>query len=374
MNKLVIYLLLIFSSVFMIQCTESRTLLFLGSYTSGLPGKGIKVYELNVSSGETELLFEVEDVTNPSFLKITEDGKFLLAISESQLAKPGSISSYAIDETSGELKLISKQSTLGRNPVHISISGGQTSVVVSNYTDPSLSLYKLSKEGILSKPIQHLTFRDSSIVKGRQDEAHIHSSNFSKNGKYIYAHDLGGDKIRAFRFQDTLIDMEVDDVVISPGSGPRHFTFDKGGEYGYLLSELSGRLDVFKYESDNGELQLIDQMQTYGNQQEIYRAADIHMSPLHEIVYVSNRGPKENTIVAFKKSSEGKLEFSQRVETEGDHPRNFAIDPSGSVLVVANQFSNNVVIKKLNQETGHVSSKLNEISLDNASTIQIYQY
>jgi 6-phosphogluconolactonase (cycloisomerase 2 family) len=356
------------------QCTENKTLMIVGSYTDGVPASGIKVYNLDQVSGETTLLSEVDSIINPSFIKISDDGQFLFVVSESQLETDGYVSSYSVDIQSGKLTYLNRQSTHGRNPVHIEIAPNQDALVVSNYTDPSISLYNIDKEGRITPSLQHIAFQDSSIIKGRQDQAHAHSSTFSVDGKYLYTHDLGADKVRGFIYKDTLNDEDLPDIGVPAGSGPRHFTFDQEGKYGYLLSELAGRLTAFRYNDQDGMLSPIDEESTYGKKQEIYRSADIHASPTLDMIYVSNRGPEENTIAVFKKSKDGNLDFVQRADTGGDHPRNFAIAPEGNLIVIANQLSNNIVIKRLNKETGKIEEVINELKFEKPSTVQIYKY
>ena len=48
----------------------------------------------------------------------------------------------------------------------------------------------------------------------------------------------------------------------------------------------------------------------------------------------------------------GRLTFVERVPTQGKTPRNFALDPSGRWLLAANQDSSNIVIFKIDQQTG----------------------
>lgn len=348
--------------------------MFVGSYTNGVPASGIKVYNLDQASGATTLLSEADSIINPSFIKISEDGQFLFVVSESQLETDGYLSSYSVDSESGKLTYLNRQSTLGRNPVHIEIAPSQQALVVSNYTDASITLYNLDENGRISEPIQHIAFQDTSIIKGRQDEAHAHSSTFSVDGKYLYTHDLGADKIRTFEFADTLVDSKVADIKVAGGSGPRHFTFDRSGKYAYLLSELAGKITAFAYKDENGGLSTVGEYPTYLEKQEVSRSADIHMSPTLNVLYASNRGPEENTIVVFKQADDGTLEFVQRSGTEGDHPRNFAIDPGGNLIIIANQFSNNIVIKRLNKENGKIEEVVNELKFDKPSTVQIYKY
>ena len=47
--------------------------------------------------------------------------------------------------------------------------------------------------------------------------------------------------------------------------------------------------------------------------------------------------------------------FLQAVPSGGKKPRNFEIDPGGSYLIAANQNSNNVVVFKIDQQTGHLT-------------------
>ncbi|MEM2500948.1 MAG: beta-propeller fold lactonase family protein, partial [Candidatus Bathyarchaeia archaeon] len=48
----------------------------------------------------------------------------------------------------------------------------------------------------------------------------------------------------------------------------------------------------------------------------------------------------------------GSLKAIGHVHTQGRWPRNFAIDPSGMFILVANQHSNNIVTFQVDYETG----------------------
>ena len=47
--------------------------------------------------------------------------------------------------------------------------------------------------------------------------------------------------------------------------------------------------------------------------------------------------------------------FLESVSTNGKTPRNFEIDPTGAYLLAANQKSDNIVIFKIDQQTGHLT-------------------
>ncbi|WP_299430056.1 lactonase family protein [uncultured Maribacter sp.] len=372
--RLLVLLLIICNSC---NVNTSKTLLFIGSFTEGVLSDGIYVYELDTTSGELTLLNTAEKLINPSFLKIAPNGKYLYSVLESQLPNNGKVAAFAIDSLDGNLKLLNTQDSGGRNPAHLSIHQNEKYLVNSNYTDASFSVYKIKKDGELTPLDQIIKFKDSSIVKGRQDEAHIHSTNFSPDGKYLFAQDLGSDKIWNFEVQldkeDTLNLLSNSFVKVKPGSGPRHFTFHPNGVFAYGIAELSGSVTAYSYK--NGALNFIEDYLTYNNKQNVYRAADIHISPDGKFLYASNRGPDEDSIAIYSIDEKtGKLVLQGHQDTFGEHPRNFAIDPSGNFLLVANQFTDNVVVFRRNIKTGKLKKLPKELTISNPSCLVFKSY
>jgi 6-phosphogluconolactonase (cycloisomerase 2 family) len=339
-NKLSKFLTLIVILFLLVGCQsqEETTLLFVGSFTDKKPGKGIHVYEFN-----------------------NENGK---------------IGAFAIDSADGKLDLINIQDCRGLNPAHIEIDKTGRFLTSSQYSDGSLSVFKIRDDGGLNPHTQVLQFKDSSVVKNRQEASHIHSSNFSHDYNFLFAHDLGADKIRRFSFNATSQDSMLQNkgyIEMKPGSGPRHFKFHPNGKFGYSVSELSGKLTAFNY--NNGDLEFIEDYQSYEKQQDIYRAADIHISPDGHFLYASNRGPAEDSISIFSIDiSTGRLNLIGHEPTYGKHPRNFTLDPSGKFLLVVNQFSGNIVIFSRNIETGKLTKLSKEILVDNPSSLQMRTY
>ncbi|WP_298551270.1 lactonase family protein [uncultured Algibacter sp.] len=358
------------------QSKDDLTLVFVGSFTDKKSGEGIHVYEFNTRTGESTLKFTLDSVINTSFLKLSPNGKYLYSVVESQMNYNGKVASFEIDIINQKIDLINTQDCGGRNPAHIEIDKGGIFLINSNYSDPSLSVFKINKNGSLNPYSQVLRFKDSSIVESRQSEAHIHSSNFSPDNKYLFAQDLGADKIRGFEFKDeasNIILQNENQIKIKPGSGPRHFTFHPNGKFGYSISELSGKVALFNYHK--GKLGFIEDYLSNKQKQEVYRAADIHISPDGKFLYASNRGPKEDSISIFSINQDnGKLSLVGHEPAYGEHPRNFAISPDGKFLLVANQFSNNIVVFKRNDKSGKLYRLPNEIKVNSPSSIQMRTY
>lgn len=377
--KLPKVLSLIIIVITLISCESKKetTLLFVGSYTDKKPGKGISIYEFNNETGEAELKFQLDSLINSSFLKLSPNGKFLYAVIESQMPYHGKVAAFSIDSFQGKISLLNMQDCGGKNPVHLEIDKTGQYLINSNYTDPTLSVFKIKPDGSLNKYSQAITFQGSSIFKGRQEAPHIHSSNFSPDGNYLFVHDLGTDKIRKFNVtknKNGILTLQKDAPLnVKPGSGPRHFTFHPNGKYGYGLAELSGKVTAYKLTKDS--LEFLEDYQANSNSQKIYRSADIHISPDGKFLYASNRGSEENTIAIFSINlKDGKLKLVGHESTYGEHPRNFAIDPSGNFLLVANQHSDNIVIFRRHLKTGKLTKLPHEITLNTPSSLQMRTY
>ncbi|MEN8765603.1 MAG: lactonase family protein [Wenyingzhuangia sp.] len=355
---------------------KETTLLFVGSFTDKKPGEGIHVYAFDNETGESTLKFVLDSVVNTSFLKLSKNGEYLYSVIESQMPYHGKVGVYAIDSVQGKIDLVDTKDCGGLNPAHIALDKTGRFLANSNYSDGSLSLFKIRKNGRLSSDPQVLRFVGSSVIQNRQTSSHIHSANFSPDNQFLFAQDLGSDRIRSFSLdfsqQDSIL-QERTQIQMKPGSGPRHFVFHPNGSLGYSISELSGKITVFRYQ--NGALEFVKDYHSYQTRNDIYRAADIHISPDGKFLYASNRDLDENSISIFSINSDnGELKVVDYVSTGGNHPRNFAISPSGKFLIVANQFSNNIIIYRRDIISGKLERLPHKITVGQPSSIQMRTY
>ncbi|RXK61991.1 lactonase family protein [Lacibacter luteus] len=356
---------------------KNKTLLFIGSFTGGKPDTGIYVYELNTSTGKLTHRSTVEKITNPSYLTVSPNGRFLYACTDTKLPHNGSITAFSIDSINGKLSFINKQSSGGENPVYITVHKNNRFVAAGNYTGGSVVVLTANSDGSINPFSQLIQFSDSGINKVRQEKAHIHSTVFSPGNDFLFLPDLGADKIRVFRFNakhvKPLTAFTNYFVTTTPGSGPRHFTFHPNGKFAYCIEELGGTVAAYRYR--NGKLDSIQRIFSYSKKLEAYTSADIHISPDGLFLYASNRGTEENTISIFSiDQTNGKLALVGHQKTDGDHPRNFCIDPTGNFLLVANQFTGNVVVFKRDAFTGLLTKTGTELNIPGASCLQIRTY
>ena len=107
-------LLLFLFSTTIICCSAQTFSLLIGTYT-GTGSKGIYVYRFNASTGVATWVSNTDSVTNPSYLAISKNGKYVYAVNETNGDNPGAVSSFAFDKTNGKLNFFATLSLLKQN-------------------------------------------------------------------------------------------------------------------------------------------------------------------------------------------------------------------------------------------------------------------
>jgi 6-phosphogluconolactonase len=351
------FLVLVMTAV---QAQNSKSNLLIGTYTSNCDSKGIYVYDFDSSTGEFNFKSATEKVVNPSYLTVSSDNKFIYAVNENGAAS--TVSAFGFDAKSGKLNFINKESSKGADPCYI--INDDKKVIVANYSGGTISVLGKNNDGSLTEAAQVVPHYGSGINEQRQEKPHVHMVYFSPDKKYVLSNDLGNDKVYSYGYDPNSVHEALqlkDSISVTAGSGPRHLTFSRDGKFVYLLQELTGALTVFGY--SNGSLTKIEEttilVEGFSG---TVSAADIHISPDGKYLYASNRG-EANDISIFKILKNGKLESKGQTSTLGQGPRNFVIDPTGNFLLVAHQYSNDVVIFKRNQVTGAITATGKKIEL-----------
>jgi len=356
-----------------LNAEAKKHILYVGTYTKGM-ANGIFVYQFNDRSGKlTDMKMPVVS-SNPSYLTISASKDFLYAVGEqNDLGEKhsGGLSAFRIEKTGkkiGQLSLINHVLSHGANPCHVCVSPNNKWLVASNYTGGNLSFFNILPDGSLTDTVKVIQHVGSGPFPGRQAEPHVHSAQFDKSGKFVYAADLGIDEVRVYRISNdgkSVIEAGQPILKLPAGSGPRHFDFSADGRYVYVINELSSTITVFmKYGNEWKEIQDI---KTFPKEfkGETW-CADIHLSADGRFVYGSNRG--HNSIAVFSRDKmNGKLALIQTISVEGNWPRNFTLDPTGGFLLVANQKSNDITVFKVDVSTGML--KYTGIKVPNESPV-----
>jgi 6-phosphogluconolactonase (cycloisomerase 2 family) len=357
--------------------------LLVGSYTAG-ESQGI--YRLNFDSATGQINpkpLQVIKSENPSWLTLSRDQRRLFVVNENgpgQADPVGRVSSYAIDPKSHALSLINQVQSLGNEPTHSSLSLDASHLFVSNYSvaeDPggTLAVLPVGADGTVKPVVQMSSHPASRVNAERQMSAHVHSTVPSPDGKFVFSNDLGADKVFVYRF-DPKANPELPLTPATPafvqlpaGSGPRHLLFSADGQHAWLTMEMSAQVAVFDYRDGKLEqTQMVDL--AAGQPVSDKAAAALHASADGKFLYVSNRGTANQLLVFAVDPATGHLKELQRRAVEGDHPREFSLDPSGKFLLIANQKSNQIVVVERDAKTGLLGKTVQKLPMDAPSDLK----
>jgi 6-phosphogluconolactonase len=325
--------------------------LFVGTYTSG-SSLGIYVYKFNDANGSAQIVDSIE-AKNPSYLTISPNGKYLYSVNENGAAQPGEVSAFNFDKTTGKLTFLNKQLSGGADPCYLSESKNNRWLMIANYSSGTLAAIPINVDGSLGSIAQIIQHEGKSADTARQEKAHVHSTIFSPDEHYLLCADLGTDKEIVYRFNGGAEQplSEKDSAVLEPGSGPRHLVFETSKSDVYLIEELSGTIDAFHF--TNGKLRPFQRISTHPEDFKGHKgSADIHITPDGRFLYATNRGDANSIAIFSIDHSTGRLHLKGIQDVGGKHPRNFAIDPSGRFLLIANRDTDNVAVFAINQQTG----------------------
>ncbi|MGQ0739740.1 MAG: lactonase family protein [Bacteroidota bacterium] len=356
---------LTFLSLFLQQAAAQQHYLLAGTYDSP-KSEGIYVYQFNSRNGRATEVSHI-NTSNPSFLTVSPDEKYVYAVSErsDSTGKRGGVVSFSFDKKKGVLTWLNEQSSQGNNPCYIDIHPSGKWLATGNYSSGSLAVYPLLADGLIGNFSDTIQHSGRSLNEARQKGPHVHATVFTADRDNLVVTDLGIDKVFVYPFdrEKGILERKKTQVVyVSPGFGPRHIAFSPDNKFIYLVNELSSMVDVFSFKK--GKLISVQTESTLpADSPGPAGSADIHVSPDGKFLYVSNRG-ESNTIAIFSiDSKNGTITRAGYQPTLGKTPRNFNFDPTGKFLLVANQNSDEIVIFKRDLKTGLLSDTGNRVSV-----------
>jgi 6-phosphogluconolactonase len=333
-------------------------LLYIGTYTekeAHVDGKaeGIYVYRMNSHTGKLSYVSTSPFTVNPSFLDISNDGKYLFAVNETGGKIPGGVSAFRITGNYEQLEFINQVSSEGDYPCYIEIDKNGNFILAANYGSGTVALVEIEADGSLNS--------DASIHKhegkgttSRQASAHAHCIMSSPDRRFAYSADLGTDKIYIYSTNNKRLEL-TGIYEAADGSGPRHLAFHPDKSIVYSINELNGTIECMYRDTLSGMLRLFQTVSNVsGGAASDAGSADIHLTPAGDFLYATNRG-NFNNITVFRVDDDGKLRYIAEKSVKGKTPRNFAIDPSGRFLLVANQNSDQVVTFRIDPVTGRLA-------------------
>lgn len=341
---------------------NEELLFYVGTYASE-EDEGIRLCGLDPKTGTLRLIHGTSGIKNPSFLVLNQDASRLYAASEQS---EGAVVSYEVEPESGELKQLNSLPTQGADPCHLSLSS-DGSLLAANYSSGHVGRFALDEQGALSDTTALVQHIGQGFRQDRQEAAHAHSVVPGEDGKFVYVSDLGLDQIVYYRVEDGKLTTQGE-VKLPPGAGPRHFVIHPNGQHAYGINELNNTITVYAYNPVQGHLEILQHIATIPEDfaGESY-PADVHLSADGRYLYGSNRG--HDSIVRFAVDpAAGTLSQPEWTGTGGKWPRNFAV--LEDFAIVANQFTDNVVLFRRDPATGSLTETGMELAIKQPSCVE----
>jgi 6-phosphogluconolactonase len=324
---------------------QEKYRVYLGTYTQR-ESKGIYQCELNLKDGSLSTAELAGETKDPSLLAFHPNKQFLYAVNEGQ----ATVSAFAIDAKTGKLTFLNSQPSQGGAPCHLVVDPSGRNVLAANYGGGSCICFPVEADGKLGKA--------SSFQQHTGPRKHGHSIHVDRANRFAFCCDLGLDKVIIYAFDPAKGTLTPHGAFNTPkGTGPRHFAWHPDGKTAFINGETNLTIIACDYDADKGELKQKQVLSTLPR--DVTRkggsTAETVVHPSGKFVYVSNRDPY-NSIAIFSidlKSGELKAVGHQGMGIKT--PRNFAIEPTGRYMLVANQSGGNVIVFRINQTTGELT-------------------
>ncbi|KAF2034429.1 putative isomerase YbhE [Setomelanomma holmii] len=314
----------------------------------------------------------------PSWLELSLDVRTAICVDE---AIPGGLNKLNI-RADGSIEKEFSVVTLG-GPVSSQIFNNASAIALAHYDPPAISSFAVRNSTYM--PQQNFTFNLSSIDPERQTTSHIHQALLDPTERYMLFADLGADMVHVYWIDANSGDLvEHTPLRSKPGYGPRHGAFwspeDCPNEvYLFVIHELSNRIVSYAVTYlETGGLSFVerDDVSTFGDRDtpQGAAAAEIIVTPDKDFVIASNRlGPifnipnmdhcnqtevRSDSLVTFRPTRSGKLEFFELTPSGGLNPRHFSLNKDGSMVAVANQGSGNIAVYARDIATGRITEQV----------------
>ena len=315
-------------------------------YVSGYRPE-ITIFRLDTASGKLTPAGRATNVgLEPSFLAFDPAAKFLFSVNETD---PGRVRSFAIDQATGALAPINDVPSAGTITAHLSTDRTGRWLLVANYGDTkqgTIASIPIGADGRLGTAVDTREFGIGSMA---------HQIRADPGNRFVYVPLKGGPAVAQLVFDPATGSMKPNvppQVAAAAGAGPRHLDFHPNGRFAYVINELDLTMTAYTYDAKTGLLRELQILPTLPAAADKIAAsgADVHVHRSGRFLYGSNRG--HDSIVIYRLGDDGRMTLVGHESRDITWPRNFTIDPTGTLMLVANQYADNVAIFRIDQNKG----------------------
>ena len=324
-------------------------------------GEGIYLVDVDPATGTPSNPRVAAKTVSPSWIVLSADHKFLYAVNEVNTFGPnksGSVTAFAVDQTTGALKQLNELDSGGSIPCFISIDASGKFLLVADYTGGAYEVIRLKADGSLDAatdvvkpqgPMSTYTAADKPVAMFGDTRPHGSRGHMilqDPTGQYVVGADAGRDQIFVWKLDTKTGKLNQVSVTHSvPGAGPRHFAFSHDGKILYQQQEQDSKLTTYAF----ADGKLTQKGQSISSLPDGFQGtnttSELLIDKAGKHLYGANR--TEDSIVTYNIAADGSVTRAANTWTESDNPRSLTIDPSGKFLYSLNQSGNNIVTFRL---------------------------
>lgn len=261
-------------------------------------------------------------LAEPSFAVLSPDGRWLYAVSEGAQGRVA-----ALDADTGEIACIVEG--MGADPCHVALSDDGTRLVASAYSSGSVALLEVDGPRLRRVDTLHLS---GEGPHERQDESHAHQATFLDRDRLLVC-DLGSDRVVEVGVGDDLL-REVGQVLLPPGTGPRHLALAPDRQAFWVVGELDSTVHPVVRTDEGWRPCRPVSLLAPGDRGADNTAAGIVVDRTGRHVYVTVRGA--DTLSHFRVGEDDSL-VPVEVHSTGAWPRFLGLLSTGDLVVAAEQ-------------------------------------
>lgn len=316
---------------------------YVSSYGKG-DQKGIYICNLDENNNKIALVKQIPTNDYPSYM-ITKDNLLYVAFKDARKGTGGGVANYVMENN--DLTEYSNYDSLGRSYTHLCLSPDNQYLFTANYHVGATASFSL-KDNKIEKKLGTIHHHGLGIdLLKRQTGPHAHYVGITPDDQYLYSVDLGADKVVMYDYTDgKLTEQTKLNLLMIPGSGPRHMIFSTDGRFCYVINEISNSIMIYTYHE--GHYTLIQGINCVPRHfHDFSSAAAIRMTASGKHIMISNRG--HDSIVLYRVNQEtGKISLLYMVHT-GKGPRDFHII-NEKYVIVASQEDNEIELYTFDEE------------------------
>ncbi|SDF37116.1 lactonase family protein [Sporomusa acidovorans] len=327
-------------------------------------GEELSRYELDVPNATLTKKGSIRLAANVQFAAFHPNGHYLYVVSSNAgngtLGAAGNthlLSVFKIDKTNGGLQAYGEPVILPERPIHITVDKSGNYALVAFNQSGTVRVYRILRDGAIGEEVPQPQKPDGGIF--------THQVMVTSTNNTVIALGRGNEAVQSrpadigsrttFSFSDGVL-TQVDKTYYEQELGPRHLAFHPTKPWVYVAMERGSKLQMHTLKDGILSKEPLYQKETLNNLEYVHKERQkggvVKIHPNGKYLYVTNRADGtikengqaviwaggENNIAVFKlDETSGEPTLIQHIDCGGIEARTFAIDPSGKLLVAANQ-------------------------------------